>query len=93
MEHDDRFDNLEHLGEWSLEDENQDIRGSELVDRSGLLIGIIEEMIVDLAQEEVVAVRLEDRQACGVEHLEIEDQQVFYRPAPLMGAERPRFSS
>ena len=83
MEHDTRFDELEDLGDWKLVNEDQDIRGRPLVDENGMTIGEIEEMIVDLDEEKVAAIRLEDGRVCAVENLEIEDDRVIYHGVPI----------
>ncbi|MEE4210356.1 MAG: PRC-barrel domain-containing protein [Parvularcula sp.] len=83
MEHEIRFDELEDLGDWKLVDDEQDIRGRALVDEHGMTIGEIDEMIVDLAEEKVVAIRLEDGRVCGVENLKIEDDRVIYHGLPV----------
>lgn len=78
MEHDKRFEKLDELGDWKLEDKDQDIRGRPLVDKLGSPIGKISEMLVDLNEEEVAAIRLEDGRIAGTDKLEIEDDRVIY---------------
>lgn len=79
MKHDARFDKLENLGEWVLENDSQDIRGRPLVTAQGQKIGKIEDLLVDKKDERVAAVRLEDGSACGVDCLEIHPDKVIYR--------------
>ncbi len=79
MKHDARFDKLENLGEWELENDSQDIRGRPLVTAQGQRIGKIEDLLVDKKDERVAAVRLDDGTACGVDCLEIHPDKVIYR--------------
>ncbi|MEM7687491.1 MAG: PRC-barrel domain-containing protein [Pseudomonadota bacterium] len=92
MEHDDRFDKFEDLGNYKLTNPEQDIRGRTLVDLTGKILGKIDEMIVDLEEEEVAAVRLEDGRVCGVDRLEIKDDHVVYQGTPVTHYVRIRFA-
>ncbi len=85
IKHDARFDKLENLGEWELENDSQDIRGRPLVTAQGQRIGKIEDLLVDKKDERVAAVRLDDGSTCGVDCLEIHPDKVIYR-APGDGA-------
>ncbi|WP_420605547.1 PRC-barrel domain-containing protein [Novosphingopyxis sp.] len=78
--HDDRFEQLDHLTDWKLEHESQDIRGRPLVMPNGERIGVIDHLLVDTGAKRVAAVRLEDDRCCAVERLEIADDRVIYHP-------------
>lgn len=80
FEHDDRFEDLDHLKDWELEHKSQDIRGRPLVMANGDKIGVIDDLLVDRSAERVAAVRLKDDRCCAVERLEIEDDRVVYHP-------------
>lgn len=79
IQHDARFDKLEDLGSWELENDNQDIRGRPLVTTQGQRIGVIDDLLVDKKDERVAAIRLDDGSACGVDCLEIHPNKVIYR--------------
>ena len=79
FQHDDRYGALDALGDWRLEHAGQDIRDRPLRSPNGYKFGTIEDMLVDTAREEVVAIRLADGRMCGVEYLEIRDDEVIYR--------------
>jgi len=79
MKHDDRFNELHGLSDWQLENDDQDIRGYPVRSRTGEDYGKIDDMLVDKDDERVVAIRMDDGRLVGVEHLEIESDQVIYR--------------
>lgn len=88
MRHDNRFENLEALGEWKLEDSSQDIRGRPLVNTEGQQFGIIDDLLVDRENERVMAVRLEDGRVTPVEPLDIHDNCVVYGEDAVRHADR-----
>lgn len=77
--HDERYEKLESLSDWELENDDQDIRGRPLVDAQGKRLGVIDDLLVDKGGERVAAVRLDDGATCGVENLDIQPDQVTYR--------------
>ncbi|MBZ6378424.1 hypothetical protein B5C34_12945 [Pacificimonas flava] len=79
MKHEERYEELDRLGDWKLVDSDQDIRGRPLVDEAGLEFGIVDDMIVDKDKEHVVAIALKDGRMCGVEYLDIRPDRVVYR--------------
>lgn len=74
------LEQLENLEEWALCDSDQDIRNCALVTTQGQTIGIIDDMLVDRAENRVAAVRLEDGRICPAGNLEIRDSKVVYQP-------------
>lgn len=68
---------LSDLDDWQLEDSDQDVRGSELVNVQGTPLGKIRDMLVDLERERVSAVVLDDGRVFPVESLEIRDDAVI----------------
>lgn len=88
FEHDNRFEKLDSLSDWELEDSDQDLRGRKLTDPAGVPIGTIEDMLVDTEAERVLAFRLEDGRAGAVERLDISKDIVVYTPATPNAATR-----
>ena len=74
----DRFGELEDLGDWSLVNEEQDIRGFSVLDSHGNSYGKIDELLVDKKKEHIAAVRLEDGRMIAADDLEIRNQDVVY---------------
>ena len=72
---------LENLEDWELEHKEQDIRNRPLVTPTGDTLGTIDDLLIDRGAERVAAVRLDDGRVCAVEALEIQSDQVIYRPA------------
>jgi len=81
MRNDTRYDKLEALGDWQLENSSQDIRGRPLVSPDGQRYGIIKELLVDRERGRVAAIRLEDGRTTAIEPLEIHDNAVVYGDA------------
>lgn len=81
MRNDTRFEELDSLDDYQLENESQDIRGRPLVSPNGEQYGVIQDLLVDNDRDRVVAVRLEDGRCCAVEPLEIHDNAVVYGEA------------
>lgn len=78
MRHDKRYEELDALGDWKLEDSSQDIRGRPLVGPEGERFGVIDDLLVDRDNERVTAVRLEDGRVTPIEPLVIHDNCVVY---------------
>lgn len=72
---------LASLDDWELADEDQDLRGKALHAADGRVLGRISDMLVDLDQERVVALRLENQQVVDVDRVDIRDGNVM-----LLGA-------
>lgn len=81
MRNDKRYDKLETLGDWKLENSSQDIRGRPLVSPEGNRYGIIKDLLIDKNKGRVAAVRLEDGRTTAIEPLEIHDNAVVYGAA------------
>ena len=75
------YNKLENLQDWELEHSEQDIRNRPLVTPTGESLGVIDDLLVDRDAERVAAVRLDDGRVAAVEALEIQPDQVIYRPA------------
>jgi uncharacterized protein (TIGR02271 family) len=67
------IERLASLDEWQLEDESDDLRGHILFDHAGHPIGKITEMLVDLDEERVAALRLENGQVVDIDTIDIRD--------------------
>ncbi len=78
MQYDDRFGKLEALEAWQLVDDEQDIRGREVVSTTGAAYGRIEDLLVDKDKEHVAAVKLSDGRLVAVDNLEIRADDVVY---------------
>ncbi|GGC96260.1 PRC-barrel domain-containing protein [Aquisalinus flavus] len=68
---------LGDLGNYKLENEDQDIRGLPLVSPDGRTLGKIEDMLVDKEDKRVAAIRLDQGLTVPVDGLEIQDDQVI----------------
>ena len=64
---------LSQLADFKLVDERQDVRGWTVQDESGLPLGIVRYLIVDMEREEVDSIALEDGEEIPVESIEIRD--------------------
>jgi hypothetical protein len=69
---------LSHLQDWQLADEHQDIRGWRLVDTRGTVLGIIQQMMVNMDAERVDSVRTETGELYPVGALEIRSGDVVF---------------
>jgi len=78
MRHDQRYENLDALDSYELENKSQDIRGRPLVSPTGEKFGIIKDLLVSKDHSRVEAVRLDDGRTCAVEPLVIHDNAVVY---------------
>ncbi|OWK28126.1 hypothetical protein [Sphingomonas dokdonensis] len=64
---------LDALDHWKLSDADQDLRGTLLIDRHGARVGVVTDMLADVAQERIVALRLEDERIVNVDAVVIRD--------------------
>ncbi len=80
---------LSQTDEWQLVDDDQDVRGRDLLDAGGLRIGPIEDMVVDTDSEHVDAVVLADGTRYPAADLDIEDEAVYLRGAATETARTP----
>ena len=64
---------LASLDDWELEHGGQDLRGMTLMAADGAPIGRIDEMLVNLDQERVAALRLEDDRVIDIDYVDIRD--------------------
>ena len=81
MRHDSRYEKLDTLGDYELENSSQDIRGRPLLSPSGEKFGTVEDLMVDREKNRVTAIRLENGKICAVEPLEIHEDCVIYGEA------------
>ncbi|MET1756607.1 YsnF/AvaK domain-containing protein [Novosphingobium sp. RD2P27] len=59
------------LDDWQLEHPDQDLRGKTLVDLQGREIGRVDDMLADLEDERVVALRLHDNRIVNIANVDI----------------------
>lgn len=76
---------LADLGDWELEDSDQDVRGRRLRAPSGEDLGLVKDLMVDLDKERVVAVVTGEGEAYGAGGLEIRDDCVVTHERPISG--------
>lgn len=62
---------LASLDDWQLEDSGQDLRGKTLYDLRGGEVGRVDDMLADLHDERVVALRLHDDRMVPIDHVDI----------------------
>lgn len=62
---------LDSLPDWQLADEHQDLRGHILISSDGAAVGRIDDMLVDLDEERVAALRLDDHRIVDIDYVEI----------------------
>lgn len=72
---------LSQLDDWQLEYASQDIRGQNVLDGSGTLIGTVREMIVNTDVELVDAIVLDDGTEIPANDFELRDGAVYTRRA------------
>lgn len=65
---------------WKLPDADFDLRGREVYDAAGGLIGTVAVMMVDTEREEVASVVLADGREIPIRDIEIRDDGVYYLP-------------
>jgi len=78
MRHDQRYEELDTLDNYELENGSQDIRGRPLVSPAGEKYGIIQDLLVSKDRSHVQAIRLDNGRTCAVEPLIIHDNAVVY---------------
>lgn len=66
---------ISRLPDWHLEDKAHDLRGQTLHNRNGRPLGRIAEMLVDVKQQRVAALRLEDGFVVDVDDVDMRDGQ------------------
>ena len=86
MRHDKRYEELDTLDDYKLEDSSQDIRGRPLVGPEGRSYGIIQDLLVSEGRDHVAAIRLDNGKVCAIEPLVIHENAVVY------GEEAERFA-
>lgn len=80
---------LSSLDDWQLEDSDQDLRGKMLKTADGREVGKVDDMLADLDQQRIVAIRLEDGRVVNIDSVDIQDEcpvlmidQAHVPPAP-----------
>lgn len=76
---------LSELREWQLEKDGQDLRGRQLIDSSGKLLGTIDQMMVNTDAERVDSVRTENGDLYPVGALEIRTDAVVFHGVKQTG--------
>jgi len=90
---------LASLDDWELENKSQDIRGKTLYDLQGREIGKIDDMLADVHQERIVALRLHDDRIVNIDNVDIRDGRPVLTvdagsvPAPAAGFDRKAVTS
>lgn len=64
---------LAGLDDWQLEDSDQDLRGKMLVTADNHDIGKVQDMLADLDQQRIVALRLADGRVVNIDAVDIQD--------------------
>lgn len=64
---------LAGLDDWQLEDDDQDLRGKMLVTADGQNVGQVDDMLADLEDERIVALRLDDGRVVNIDTVDIRD--------------------
>lgn len=91
MERNDReLYELDSLGNYQLEDSDQDLRGKTLFTNDGKEVGRVDDMLVNKDRERVAALRLEDDRVIDIDCVDIRDgkpvllvpQERIPRPGP-----------
>jgi uncharacterized protein (TIGR02271 family) len=67
---------LAGLEDWQLQDSRQDLRGHVLVNLGGHPVGKISDMLVNLDEERVVAVRLDNGEVVDIDQIDLRDGKV-----------------
>ncbi len=80
---------LSQTDDWQLVHDDQDIRGRDLLDAQGLVLGQISDMVLDTESERVEEVVLADGTRYPAADLDIEDEAVYLRGAALQTARAP----
>lgn len=74
---------LSRLGDYELVNKNQDIRGWEVKDLTGKVLGTVADMIVDTDKERVTAILLDNRVEYSVYDIEIADHVILLAEGSL----------
>lgn len=61
------------LDHWQLSHADQDLRGKLLIDRHGARVGVVSDMLADVQQERIVALKLEDARIINVDAVAVRD--------------------
>lgn len=72
-QHQRKVSKLESLDNWELEHKGQDLRGHTLQTPDGSKIGRVDDMLVNLDEERVAALRLEDDRVVDIDYVDIRD--------------------
>lgn len=75
------YESLARLEDWQLEDKALDLRGQTLHNRSGRPLGRISDMLVDVDQERVAALRLDDGFIVDIDDVDISDGRAMLMTA------------
>lgn len=81
---------LADLDDWTLEDDDQDIRERPLMGPEERPLGIVKDFMVDLERERVAAVVTDAGESYAAEVLEIRPDKVIAHGPPLSGATASR---
>lgn len=83
---------ISRLADWHLEDKSLDLRDQTLHNRHGRPLGRIAEMLVDVKQQRVAALRLDDGFVVDIDDVDIRDGRAMLMtagaPAPADGGDR-----
>lgn len=69
---------LSELDDWQLTDDDQDIRGCDVVDASGAVVGTVSELIADTEAERIVALLLTTGAEIPASSIDIGDDRTVY---------------
>ena len=90
---------LAGLDEWQLEHDDQDLRGQMLITSDGQNVGEVDDMLADLDEERIVALRLTDGRIVNIDAVDLRDGRpvllvdtAHVAPAPA-GVERGQVTS
>lgn len=64
---------LASLDDWQLEHSEQDLRGKTLIDLQGREIGRVDDMLADVHDERIVALRLHDDRIVNIDNVDIRE--------------------
>lgn len=64
---------LAGLDDWQLEDSDQDLRGKTLMTTDKREVGKVDDMLADLDQQRIVALRLTDGRVVNIDSVDIQD--------------------
>lgn len=90
---------LASLDNWQLENSDQDLRGKTLVDLQGRELGRVDDMLADVHDERIVALRLHDDRIVNIDNVDIRDGHAVltvdpgHVPTPAAGFDRNAVTS